>query len=240
MLSHSLMAIFRKELKLFFNTPVAFIATVIFLLFVGWFFNSTLFLQNAATMRTLFDITPFAFLFFIPALTMKLFSEELKSGTYDLMASKPVTISHIISGKFLATLMVLAVFIAPTLLYLLTMSMMAPLDWGPVIGGYLGLVFLGSVYIAIGLYASSLTENQIVAFILAFIMSFFFYIIDKISVFFPGVMSTLLQYMSVDFHFQAINKGVIDTRDIIYTLSMICVFHILTYLNLSKRKGDVK
>lgn len=232
----SLLAVFRKELRLFFNTPVAFIATIIFLIFVGWFFTSNLFLSNAATLRTMFEITPFAFLFFIPALTMKLFSEELKSGTHDLMVSKPITLNNILWGKFLATLVVVGAFLLPTVLYPLTLSALSTLDWGPIFGGYLGLLLFASVFISIGLFASTLTENQIVAFIIGFIMSFLFYIIDKISIYFPGLLGGLLQYLSVDYHYNSISHGVLDSKDIIYVVSMVLCFNFFARLTLAKRK----
>lgn len=232
----SLLAVFRKELRLFFNTPVAFIATIIFLIFVGWFFTSNLFLSNAATLRTMFEITPFAFLFFIPALTMKLFSEELKSGTYDLMVSKPITLNNILWGKFLATLVVVGAFLLPTFLYPLTLSTLSTLDWGPIFGGYFGLLLFASVFISIGLFASTLTENQIVAFIIGFIMSFLFYIIDKISIYFPGLLGGLLQYLSVDYHYNSISHGVLDSKDIIYVVSMVLCFNFFARLTLAKRK----
>lgn len=235
-MSPLLRAVLRKELRLFFNTPVAFIATIIFLIFVGWFFTSNLFVSNAATLRTMFDITPFAFLFFIPALTMKLFSEELKSGTYDLMISKPVSLNTILWGKFLATLTVVVAFLIPTLLYALTLSSLSTIDWGPVFGGYLGLILFASVFISIGMFASTLTENQIVAFIIGFIMSFLFYIIDKISMYFPGLLGGVMQYLSVDYHYNSISRGVIDTKDLVYVISMVLVFNFLSRLTLSKRK----
>ncbi len=234
----SISAIYKKEIKLFFNTPVAFIATIIFLVFVGWFFTSNLFLANAATMRTMFEITPFAFLFFIPALTMKLFSEELKSGTYDLLISKPVSTGEILWGKFFATLSVSGVFLIPTFLYAITLGSLSNLDWGPVIGGYLGLMLFAAVYISIGIFASTLTENQIVAFITGFILCFFFYICDKMSIYFPGFLGGFVQYLSVDFHYNSISRGVIDTKDLIYAVSMVFVFHFLSRLTLLRRKAN--
>lgn len=234
----SLAAVFRKELKLFFNTPVAFIATVIFLVFVGWFFNSTLFLENAASMRTLFTVAPFAFLFFIPALTMKLFSEELKSGTYDLLVSKPVTLPQVIAGKFLATMAVISVFLAPTLMYAVTIGSLAPLDWGTVIGGYLGLLLIGGIYTSVGIFTSTLTENQIVAFISGFVLCFLLYTADRIGMFVPSAISGFFQFLSVNVHFSAISRGVIDSRDLIYSFSMMVLFLTFSYLILLKRKEN--
>lgn len=234
----SLAAVFRKELKLFFNTPVAFIATIIFLAFVGWFFNSTLFLENAASLRTLFTVTPFAFLFFIPALTMKLFSEELKSGTYDLLVSKPVTLPQVIAGKFLAAMTVIAVFLVPTLLYALTVGSLAPLDWGTVAGGYLGLILIGGIYVSVGIFTSTLTENQIVAFISGFVLCFILYTADRIGMFVPSAVSPFFQYLSVNVHFTAISRGVIDSRDLVYSFSMVVLFLTFSYLILLKRKEN--
>ncbi len=232
----SLAALIRKELNLFFNTPVAFIATVIFLLFVGWFFNSTLFLENSASLRTLFNVAPFAFLFFIPALTMKLFAEELRSGTYDLLVSKPVSLVQIITGKFLAANLVILVLLAPTLLYAVTIGSLAPLDWGVVAGGYLGLLMVGAIYTSVGIFTSSLTENQIVAFISGFVLSFLLYTANQIGIFVPGAISSLFEYLSVGTHFTAIARGVIDSRDVVYALGMVILFLTLTWLVLLNRR----
>ncbi|NUQ80484.1 MAG: ABC transporter permease subunit [Bacteroidetes bacterium] len=232
----AMLAIYRREIRLYFNTPVAFIATIIFLLFVGWFFNSTFFLQNAATVRTLFEVTPFAFLFFVPALTMKVFADELRSGTYDLMISKPVSLTGIITGKFLATLTVVAVFLAPTLLCVVLVSSLAPLDWGPVAGGYLGMILLASIYASIGIFASTLTDNQIIAFITGFVISFLFYIAGNFSMFLPQPLAMITDFLSIDNHIRGILRGVVDTRDLVYAISMVTTFLTLAWMVLTHRR----
>lgn len=232
----AMLAIYRREIRLYFNTPVAFIATIIFLLFVGWFFNSTFFLQNAATVRTLFEVTPFAFLFFVPALTMKVFADELRSGTYDLMISKPVSLTGIITGKFLATLTVVAVFLIPTFLYVILASSLAPLDWGPVVGGYLGMLILASIYASIGIFASTLTDNQIIAFITGFVISFLFYIAGNFSMFLPQPLGLITNFLSIETHIRGILRGVVDTRDLIYAISMVTTFLTLAWMVLTHRR----
>ena len=156
----------RKELRTFFDSHIAYIVITIFLLIAGWFFFSDLFLVNQASLRNLFSIIPFIFMFFVPAVTMRLISEEKRSGTIEGLVTLPVRDYEIILGKFLAGLILIGVAVILTLVYAITLSGIGDFDFGSVVSGYVGLIFLGAAYLSIGIFTSSLTENQIVAFTL--------------------------------------------------------------------------
>jgi len=228
--------IFLKELKSFFNSPVAYIVIVVFLVILGYFFTSNLFIANISSLRTVFEMTPFLLLFFAPAITMRLISEEKKSGTLELLITKPVTESEIIVGKFLAAWMLYFFTLLPTLCYYITVSLIGSLDLGPVIGGYLGLLFVGAVFLAISVFGSSITENQVVAFIVSFLIVFGLFMLDKVLFYLPSSLATPLEYLSVDYHFSNIARGVIDSRDIIYYFSAIGFSLLLGSVVLQRRR----
>jgi len=212
--------ILSKELKDYFISPIAYIVIAIFLVVTGWFFFSTFFLFNQADLRNFFDLLPITFSFLIPAVTMRLFSEEFHVGSYEVLLTLPVTFVDIILGKFLAAVLFVSAALVPTLAYPVSISVLGKLDWGPVIGGYLGAVFLAAAYSAVGLFASALTRNQIIAFIVGVSICFALTLIDKMLFFFPGSLLALLGYLGADTHFGNIAKGIIDSRDILYFLSV--------------------
>jgi ABC-2 type transport system permease protein len=220
------LTILRRELGAYFNSPVAYIVVTVFLLVCGYLFFSQAFLVKEATMRDFFGIAPLIFIFFAPAVTMRLLAEEKRSGTFELLITLPVGDWEVVLGKFFASLVLLGVAILLTLTYPITLSFMGELDWGTVAGGYIGLLLLGGAYLAIGLMASSWTRNQVVAFILAFAISFGLYLCGKLLPLMPASLAPIVDYISLDSHFNNIAKGVIDSRDIIYYLSMIggCLF----------------
>ena len=226
----------KKELKSYFDSPIAYIIITIFLLISGWFFFSDLFLVNQATLRNLFGIIPFIFMFFIPAITMRLISEEKKSGTIEILLTLPVKDHQIILGKFLAGMFLISLAVILTLVYAFTLSGLGNLDFGSVVSGYLGLILLGATYLSIGIFTSSLTQNQIVAFIISFLIIFVLYLLDNVLIFVPGFLSSVLEYLSVNYHFSNISRGVIDSRDVIYYLSLIFFFLFLAVRVLSSRK----
>ena len=228
--------IFRREIRSYFNSPVAYVVIVVFLAIVGWFFTSSLFLANTASLRTMFELVPFVFLFFVPAITMRLLAEEKKSGTLELLATKPVRDSEIVIGKFLAAWALLGATLLPTLLYLVTILMLGSPDVGPVVTGYLGLMLMGGVYISIGLFASSLTENQIIAFILSFLIILAFFMIDKVLMYVPDSLVSTLEFLGVDYHYSNIARGVIDSRDLIYFCSLAGFSLLLATSSLERRK----
>jgi ABC-2 type transport system permease protein len=215
---------------------VAYIVIVVFLGLLGWFFTSNLFLANVASLRTVFEMTPFFLLFFGPAMTMRLISEEKKGGTLELLVTKPITEMEIVVGKFLAAWMLFFVTLVPTLVYFLTIAFLGKVDTGPIVGGYIGLMLVGGVFLSLGVLGSSLTENQIIAFIVSFLIVFVLFILDKILLYFPGPVATILEYLGVDYHFSNIARGVIDTRDLIYYFSMMTLALLLGTVMLEKRK----
>ena len=212
--------IFQKEFMAYFVSPIAYIVISIFLLVTGWFFFMVFFLYNQADLRDFFTLLPIIFSFVVPAVTMRLFSEELNIGSYEILLTLPVTPRDVILGKFLAGVAFIAAMLVPTLAYPITVSLLGQLDWGPVAGGYIGAVLLGAAFSAIGLFASSLTRNQIIAFIMGMAICFALTLIDKMLFFLPQSLLGVFEYLGADFHFQNISKGIIDSRDILYFLSV--------------------
>ena len=232
---HEIWTLTKRELHAYFDSPAAYVVLSVFLLFTGWFFGNTLFLENVASLRSVFNIVPFIFLFFIPAITMSTFAEERRAGTLELLLTFPVHDWQIIAGKLLAVSLFLLVAIALTAFYTMTVSLLGDLDFGATVGGYLGLFLLGTTCAAIGIFASSLTRNQIVAFILGFGIIFALFLLDKITTFVPGPLAGVLQYLGIDFHYQNLLRGVIDTRDVLYYVSMTAFAFLLTAYNLARR-----
>jgi ABC-2 type transport system permease protein len=228
--------IFRREFRSYFNSPVAYVVIIVFLSIIGWFFTSNMFLFNVASMRVFFELVPLVFLFFVPAVTMRLLAEEKKSGTLELLTTKPVLDAEIILGKFLAAWALLAAALLPTLLYVLTLGALGSLDLGPVVTGYIGLLLMGGVYIAIGILASSLTENQIVAFIIGFLLILTLFLMDKVLMYVPESFASTMEFLSIDYHFSNIARGVIDSRDILYFVSLLGFSLYLATVSLERRK----
>jgi ABC-2 type transport system permease protein len=228
----TILTIFRRELRSSFHSPVAYVVIVVFLSIVGWFFSSNLFIMNVASLRIVFELVPLVFLFFVPAITMRLLAEERKSGTLELLTTRPVRDVEIVLGKFLSAWALLAAALLPTILYAIAVGSLGSLDPGPVLAGYLGLLLVGGVYIGIGIFASSLTENQIIAFILVLGL----FLLDKILIYMPEALTTAVEFLAVDYHFSSIARGVIDSRDIIYFLSLIGCTLMLATVSLQRRK----
>jgi len=228
--------IFRKELRSYFNSPVAYVVIVVFLAIIGYFHTSNMFLMNIASMRLTFEFAPIVFLFIVPAITMRLISEEQKSGTIELLSTKPLLDAEVVVGKFLAAWALIALTLLPTLVYYLTMASLGDIDNGPVIGGYVGLLLMAGVYVAVGLLASSLTENQIVAFIVGFLICFALFMLDKVLLYVPGFMTSVVGYLGTDAHYQSIARGVIDSRDLVYFFSLMGFSLFLSVVSLERRK----
>ncbi len=215
--------IFNREFRAYFVSPIAYIVISVFLLVTGWFFFTTFFIYNQASLRNFFGLLPVTFSFVIPAVTMRLFSEELSVGSYEILLTMPVTTLDVVLGKFLAGVVFVAVMLIPTISYPVTVSFLGQLDWGPVAGGYIGAVLLGGAFSAVGLFASSLTRNQITAFIVGMAICFSLTLLDRMLIFLPRSFLGVLGYLGADLHFQNISKGIIDSRDILYFLSVIFV-----------------
>jgi ABC-2 type transport system permease protein len=227
--------IFKKEFRSYFVSPIAYIVIAIFLLVTGWFFFATFFLVGQANLRNFFSLLPIIFSFVIPAITMRLVSEELNIGSYEILMTMPVTITDVVMGKFLAAVFFVIAMLIPTVAYPVTVTALGQLDWGPVLGGYIGAVLLGAAFSAIGLFTSAMTRNQIIAFIVGMAICFILTLIDKMLFFLPRSMLGVLAYLGADFHFQNISKGIIDSRDIVYFLSVCFVSLYGAYLALREK-----
>ncbi len=224
-----------REFISYFISPIAYIVISIFLLITGWFFFSPFFLSNQAALRAFFLLLPITFSFVVPAVTMRLLSEEINVGTYETLLTLPVTFRDVLLGKFLAATAFTAAMLIPTLAYPFFISFLGDMDWGPVAGGYIGAVLLGAAFSSIGLFASSLTRNQIIAFIIGMAICFFLTLIDKMLFFFPSSIVGLLQYIAAGYHFENISKGIIDSRDILYFLSLCFLGLYGSHLILKKK-----
>jgi len=233
---NAILTIARREFKAYFNSPVAYIVITIFLALVGIMFFIPFFAQDRVSMRDFFSLAPFLFVFFAPAITMRLIAEERRSGTIELLITMPVRDVDVVIGKFLAALALLVVALVLTLPYAFTIAQFGDLDWGPVWGGYLGLLLLGAVYLAIGLMASSWTENQIVAFVIALFLSMIFLMLDRFLVFVPAALSPWVEYLSFTAHFRNAARGVIDTRDVVFYLSFLVLSMFLAFRSLESRR----
>ena len=238
--------IFRKEVASYFDSLIAFVVLGIFFLAVGLFF--WVFEYNIlepgntyATLDGIFVYGPYLFLFLIPALTMGSFSEEVSQGTLELLLTKPLTVWQVIWGKYLATVFLIGFSLALTSIYYLSVSWLGNpvgnLDHGATGGGYIGLFFMGCIFAAIGTWTSSLTDSQIVAFILAAFLCFFLYqgLEYLAGIRALDVLNTLIIHLGLMEHYQHISQGVLDLRDIVYFLSVIAVFLILTRWSLEQR-----
>jgi gliding motility-associated transport system permease protein len=225
----------KKELHTYFDSPVAYVVLSLFLLLTGWFFSNNVFLENTASLRSVFDIVPFIFLFFIPAITMSTFAEERRAGTLELLLTLPIRDWHVIAGKLLAVTLFLSAAIGLTLIYTFAIAALGDLDFGGTFGGYLGLFLLGMTCASIGIMASAMTRNQIIAFILGFGIIFVLFLLDKITAFVPGGLSGILQYLGTDYHYRNLLRGVVDTRDVLYYFSMTAFAGLLTAYSLARR-----
>ncbi len=230
--------IIQKELRGYFNSPLAYIFITVFLVFSSWLYFRGFFLGNLATMRPFFAMLPWIFLFLIPAITMRLWAEEQKMGTIETLLTSPVTEWEAVLGKFLASFSFLILTMILSLILPIILFFVGEPDWGTIIGGYFGAVLLGGAYLAIGLWISSLTDNQIVAFIISVLIVFVLFIIGQPIVLqtTPDFLIPTFKYLGMGSHFNSILRGVIDTRDLIYYVSLISVFLYLNVTSLNSRK----
>ena len=234
---NSILTIYKKELKSFFTSPMAYIFLVVFALVCGYFFTNTFFLYNQSDMRSLFGIIPLVYLFFIPAVSMGLISQEKSLGTIEIITTLPIRGRDIVLGKYLAALTLILIALLITVIHYITLIQVGTtIDHGAVFTGYLGLALLGGVYTAVGIFASSITENQVIAFIVGIAIVLTFFLMDKLLVFVPSGLAGIVQYMSTEFHLSNISRGVIDTRNLIYFGSIIGFFLFMTTRILESRK----
>lgn len=241
-----MLSIFNKEINGFLSSLVAYITIGVFLLAMGlllWVFpDSSILEYGYAGLDSLFSTAPYVFMFLIPAITMRSLAEERKEGTFELLATRPLTDWEIILGKYFASLCIVLLALIPTLVYYVTVYQLGAvkgnIDTGAVIGSYIGLFLLGGAFVAIGIFSSSITKNQIIAFTIAVFLSFFSFIgFDSISqILSLQSIDTLITALGINEHYQSISRGVLDTRDLIYFLSFIALFLVITKTVLGGRK----
>mgnify|MGYP001180950401 CR=1 FL=1 len=242
-----MITLFIKEINTFFSSLIGYLALVVFLLTTGlflWVFPDTnLPDYGYATLEPLFFTAPWIFMFLIPAITMRSFSEEFKSGTIEILATRPITDMQIILGKYFASLFLVLFALLPTLVYYFTIYQLGlpsgNIDTGATWGSYIGLLLLGAAFAAIGIFASSLSSNQIIAFLLAVFLCFLFYqtfdYLSKLNVFYAK-LDDFVEQIGINAHYESLSRGVIDTRDVVYFGSFITLFLILTRLVVESRK----
>src|SRR5690554_390824 len=231
----------KRELKGYFDSLMAYILIVVFLGLSGFFTwlygNNDVFYINRATLQPFFGIAYWTLFIFIPALTMKQLAEEYKTGTIELLLTKPISKWQVVTGKFLATFLLITITLALITPYYLSIASIGPIDHGSVLTGYLGLLLMSAAYISLGIFASSITSNQIVAFLLALMIGVFFQILfGIISSAFSGIIGGVLSYMDMQYHYHSIIRGVIDSKNIIYFASIIVLGLMASELSLVKRK----
>jgi ABC-2 type transport system permease protein len=229
----------KRELSSFFDSLIAYIMLVLFLGFSGfftWILGSDIFFVGQASLESFFNVAYWTLFFFIPALTMRSLAEEKKTGTIELLLTKAVTDRQVVIGKFLSTLMLVLIALVFTLPYAITIANIGNMDAGQVFCGYLGLLLMSAMYISIGLYASSITNNQIVAFLTALFIGLFFHIIfGALAQQFTGWLGQIFQGLSLTSHFESMSRGVLDTRDLIYFVSITLIGLLLAELSLTTR-----
>jgi len=225
-----------KEWRQTIDTPMGYVVAVAFLLASGFFFGNTLFLAGQADMRSYFHMLPMLFMFFIPALTMRLLAEELHSGTFELLATLPVREVEIVAGKYLAVMLQLLLMLVLTLVYPASLSTLGNVDGGAVAASYLGALLLAGAYAAICLFASSLTRNAVVAYVLGFAMLLFFFLIGQASPEFSSAMQDWLTLVNPVDRYQSMMRGVITLGDVIFMLMLALAFAALTKFQLERRK----
>lgn len=234
----------KKELRQFFSSLTGYIAIIVFLLVNGlmlFVFEDNILDFGYATLDRFFELAPWVLLLLIPAITMRSFADEFKTGTFELLQTRPLTRSQIIGGKYFGSLAVVVIALLPTIVYFFSIQALSAdegIDTGATIGSYIGLFFLAAVFTAIGICSSSFTTNSVIAFIIAIIgcvlLYYGFSAISKLSMFQNGA-DYYVEMAGIDFHYQSISRGVIDTRDIVYFLSVILLFLAITNRNLLKR-----
>ena len=240
-----MLAILKKEINTFFASPIGYLVIAVFLVLNGlflWLFKGEFNILDSifADLTAFFLLAPWILIFLIPAVTMRSFSDEKKQGTLELLLTKPISSLQIVLGKYFGAFILVVIALVPTLLYVFTISSLesqeGSLDVGSLIGSYIGLLFLVASYTAIGVFASSLSDNQIVAFIIAVFICFFFYFgfegLSNYKLFGDGLY---LEKLGMEHHFKSMSRGVLDTRDMLYFVSVTTFFILLTQLNLHKK-----
>ena len=232
-------AVFLKEIRAYFESPMAYVFIILFLLFSGAYFTGTLFLENVSSLAAFFEIAPVLFLLFVPAVTMRLISEEKRMGTYEILFTKPVYSGEIIIGKFLAAWLLVVSSLIPSLVYAGTVVALGSVDGGQLLGGYIGLVLLGGAFVAAGTFTSTLSDNQIISLIVGVVITAALFLFDKILIYIPYGLVSVIEYLGIGHHFSGLARGVVDSRDVVYFLSLIVFFLLLASIVLEREVGEL-
>lgn len=234
------LTIFRKEFKAYFLSPIAYVFITVYLVVSNFLFFQGFFLINQADMRGYFSLLPWLFLFFVPAVTMRSWAEERKVKTLELLLTWPVNDLEVVVGKFLAGFCFVATSLLLSVTVPVTIALLGNPDGGSIVGGYLGAFLMGAAYLSIGLWVSSMTENQIVAFIVGVVVTFVLFIVGNpfVTMLAPPAVVPFLTYLGLGSHFESIGRGVIDSRDIIYYISVIGFFLFLNVRSIESRKWE--
>jgi ABC-2 type transport system permease protein len=233
---HRTLTIAKREFASYFNGPAAYIVICLFLVLLGMFFWNPFFLFNRASVRSMFDLMSILLLPTAPAMTMGLLAEEKRTGTLEVLLTMPIKDTEVILGKFLGAFGLMVVLLLLTLPYPISVSTLGNLDWGPVVAGYLAVLLQGASMLAIGVLASSWTENQLIAFFTSAAICFLLWVISNFLPFVPATVASVLEWASFNYHFDSMLRGVIDTRDVIYFLSMIGFSLALAFRSLESRR----
>ena len=239
-------SLYRKEISSFFSSVTGYLVAGVFLVLTGLFLwvipgQMNILFGGYASLDSLFYLAPWLYLFLVPAVTMRLFADEKRTGTMELLYTRPISEWHIVMAKYLAGFTLVVISLLPTLVYFYSVIQLGNpvgnIDFGGTWGSFIGLLFLSGIYVAIGVFCSSLTDNQIVSFIMAVVLSFvFYYGFETLSQMVSGSSQSLIVFMGIDEHYQSMSRGVLDSRDVLYFLSMITLFLYLTRTVLSSKK----
>lgn len=234
----NIMSIMQREFRTFWYSPIAYIVLTVFLVITSYLFFLDFFLGGNANMGKFFGLLPWTFMFLLPALTMRMWAEELRAGTVEMLMTKPVREWEVVLGKYLATVLFLIVTLLCTLPLAFTVHAVSQsgIDWGVVLTSYLGALLLGMAYLGLGGWMSSYSQNQVVAFILGLALIFVLVIIGELAMFAPGWATTVIEGLGLNKHFQSIARGVIDSRDLVYYASVIFLALYLTTRSVESRK----
>ena len=230
----------KREIKAFFDSLMAYIMIVVFLGLSGIFTwllgGGDIFFVGQASLSSFFNVAFWTLFFFIPAITMRMMAEEERAGTLELLATKPVSHFQIVAGKWLAAWLLIVVSLVLTLPYYVTVANLGPIDHGATISGYIALLFVSGVYTSIGIFASSLTSNQIVAFIVSLFIAFFFQMLfSQMASILPDVLASIAQYLSLSQHYQTMSRGVIGISNLVYMISLIFVGFLAAAMSIKRR-----
>ena len=234
----NIITITKKEFMSYFNSPIAYVVVSIFLCLTNWFFFQDFFLRNQASMRAYFTLLPWIFLLLSPAITMRSWAEEKRSGTLETLLTLPISDFEVVMAKFLSSLLFLTVFLIFSLSVPYSISNLGSLDRGQVLGGYIGALLLGGAFLALGLLISSLAKNQIVSFLISAAAGFLLFILgsDMVLQQTAEPISSLFRFLSLGGHFSSVNRGVLDSRDLLFYFSFIVFFLYLNTKSLESRQ----